>query len=95
MRFVKDDEKLVGIVRIAVVIVAFLSCLISTALMDLISDTFMALMGAINVIVVGLLSKKAFALYKDYRNQKKAGIEEPVFHKNDLFPDDDGITEWD
>jgi AGCS family alanine or glycine:cation symporter/putative sodium/glutamine symporter len=95
MRFIKDDEKLVGIVRIVVVIVAFLSCLISTALMDLISDTFMALMGAINIIVIGLLSKKAFALYKDYRDQKKAGIEEPVFHKNDLFPDDDGITEWD
>lgn len=95
MRFVRDNEKLVGIVRIVVVIVAFASCLISTALMDLISDTFMALMGAVNIIVVGLLSKKAFALYKDYRDQKKAGVEEPVFHKNDLFPDDDGITEWD
>lgn len=95
MRFIKDDAKAINIVRLVVIIVAFASCLITTALMDLISDTFMAAMGAVNILVVGLLSKKAFALYRDYKDQKKAGIEEPEFHKNDLFPDDNGITEWD
>lgn len=96
IRFVKDSKPLILVIRIAIVAVAFLSCLIDTTLMDTISDTFMAAMGAVNMIVVGLLSKQAIALYKDYRKQKDEGIEEPVFHKScsPIF-DNDGITEWD
>ncbi|MDD7424630.1 MAG: alanine/glycine:cation symporter family protein [Candidatus Methanomethylophilaceae archaeon] len=94
MRFIKDDKKLINIVRAIIIAVAFLSCLIDVGLMDLISDTFMALMGAVNMIVVGLLSKQAIAIYKDYRKQKDEGIEEPVFHKS-VLDNQDGITEWD
>ena len=95
MRFIKDDQKLINIVRIVIIAVAFASCLIDVSLMDLISDTFMALMGAVNMLVVLLLSPKAIAIYKDYRKQKNEGIEEPVFHKDVLGGDTDGITEWD
>ena len=95
MRFIKDDQKLINIVRIVIVVVAFASCLIDVMLMDLISDTFMALMGAVNMLVVLLLSPKAIAIYKDWRKQKNEGIEEPVFHKDVLGDDTDGITEWD
>ncbi|MGN1044514.1 MAG: alanine/glycine:cation symporter family protein [Candidatus Methanomethylophilaceae archaeon] len=94
MRFIKDDQRLINIIRVVIIAVAFLSCLIDVGLMDLISDTFMALMGAVNMIVVGLLSKQAIAIYKDYRKQKDEGIEEPVFHKN-ILDNQDGITEWD
>ena len=95
MRFIKDDQKLINIVRVVIIAVAFLSCLIDVSLMDLISDTFMALMGAVNMLVVLLLSPKAIAIYKDWRRQKNEGIEEPVFHKDVLGDDTDGITEWD
>ena len=95
MRFIKDDQKLINIVRVIIIAVAFASCLIDVMLMELISDTFMALMGAVNMCVVLLLSPKAIAIYKDWRKQKNEGIEEPVFHKDVLGDDTDGITEWD
>ena len=94
MRFIKDDQKLINVVRVVIIIVAFASCLIDVSLMDLISDTFMALMGAVNMLVVLLLSPKAIAIYKDWRKQKNEGIEEPVFHKDVLGDGADGITEW-
>jgi AGCS family alanine or glycine:cation symporter/putative sodium/glutamine symporter len=93
LRFVKDDNRVVFVMRIIVVLVAFLSCLIDTGLMDLISDTFMAAMGAVNVVVVALLIKPIMEAYKDYKQQKKDGVEEPEFHKSALS-DPSGVTEW-
>ncbi len=93
LRFVKDDNTVIFFMRIMVVLVAFLSCLIDTGLMDLISDTFMAAMGAVNVVVVALLAKPIMEAYRDYRQQKKDGIEEPEFHKSSLS-DPSGATEW-
>ncbi len=93
LRFVKDNNGLIFIMRIIVILVAFGSCLIDTGLMDLISDTFMAAMGAVNVIAVALLTKPIMEAYRDYRQQKKDGIEEPIFHKSALS-DPDGVTEW-
>jgi len=93
LRFVKDNNTVIFVMRIAVVLVAFGSCLIDTSLMDLISDTFMAAMGAVNVVVVFLLAKPIMEAYKDYRQQKKDGVEEPVFHKSALS-DSSGVTEW-
>ncbi len=94
IRYVKDSNGLIFIVRLIIIVVAFASCLINVGLMDLISDTFMAAMGAINVIVVALLSKRVMEAYKDYRKQKAEGIEEPIFHKSALS-DSSGVTEWD
>jgi AGCS family alanine or glycine:cation symporter/putative sodium/glutamine symporter len=93
LRFVKDNNTVIFVMRIAVVLVAFGSCLIDTSLMDLISDTFMAAMGAVNVVVVFLLAKPIMEAYKDYRQQKKDGVEEPAFHKSALS-DSSGVTEW-
>ena len=93
-RFAKDDKKTILIVRIAIVIVAFLAATLEdVSLMDTISDTFMAAMAAVNMIAVALLSRKVFEAYADYRNQKKAGIEEPEFHR-DTLSDSTGVTEW-
>jgi len=94
LRFVKDNNTVIFVMRVIVILVAFLSCLIDTGLMDLISDTFMAAMGAVNVIVVALLAKPIMEAYKDYKQQKKDGVEEPIFHKSALS-DPDGVTEWD
>ncbi len=96
VRFIKDDKTMINIVRIIVLVTILLSSLVSTKMLDHISDTFNAVMGLVNVIIVGLLSNIAFAVYKDYREQKKAGIEEPEFHRDSLkgMKHAENITEW-
>jgi Na+/alanine symporter len=93
-RFVRDKKAPIMAIRILVIAVAFIAAYTANmALMDGISDTFMAVMGAVNMIVVAMLSRKVFECYRDYRRQKKAGIEEPEFHRSSLS-DDTGVTEW-
>ena len=98
IRFIKDDKKFVFAVRVLIIAVAFLSCIISTGQMEQICDTFMAAMGAVNMIVVFLLSKFVFRAYKDWREQEDAGVEDPVFHRSvvqDLIDEKKAnITEW-
>ncbi|MBR2254752.1 MAG: alanine:cation symporter family protein [Candidatus Methanomethylophilaceae archaeon] len=93
-RFAKDNKTFITVVRLIIILVAFASAYsMNTDLMDSICDTFMAFMGAVNMIVVALLSRKVFEAYADYRKQKKAGVEEPEFHK-DALSDSTGVTEW-
>ena len=93
-RFVRDNKSVIMAVKILVILVAFIAGTVSTATtVDNVSDTFMALMASVNMILVVLLSRQVFEAYADYRKQKKAGIEEPVFHKSCLS-DSSGVTEW-
>ena len=93
-RFVKDDKKIILAVQIIVIVDAFCAaCVTDVTIMDAFSDTFMALMASVNMILCALLSRKAFEAYADYRNQKKNGVEEPVFHRETLS-DSTGVTEW-
>ena len=93
-RFIKDKKGVIMAVKILVILVAFIAGTVSTATtVDNVSDTFMALMASVNMILVVLLSRQVFEAYADYRKQKKAGIEEPVFHKSCLS-DSTGVTEW-
>ncbi len=55
-------------------------------------DFAMALMTILNLIAVCLLSRYGFRLLQDYKEQRRKGTQEPVFHK-DLFPDAD-IEGW-
>lgn len=93
-RFINDNPKVVLAVKIVVILVALVAATTSEVSdVDTISDTFMALMASVNMIIVLLLSRKVFEAYADYRKQKKEGIEEPVFHKSALS-DSSGVTEW-
>lgn len=93
-RFIKDDKKVMLGVKILVILVALIAgTAIDVSAVDTVSDTFMALMASVNMIIVLLLSRQVFEAYADYRKQKKAGIEEPEFHKSCLS-DTTGITEW-
>lgn len=93
IRFVSDNRTFVFCVRILVIVVAFLAAIAGADLMELICDTFMAAMGAVNMLCVFLLSKHAFQALKDWKAQKDAGVEEPVFHR-DALDDPSGVTEW-
>ncbi len=97
MRFMTDKKSTVFAVRVLVCIVAFVSCLAGTGLMELICDTFMAFMGCVNVITIFLLAKLVYIALDDWNKQKASGIEEPVFNR-EIFGDEpkaQGITEWD
>lgn len=93
-RFIKDDKRVMLGVKILVIIVALIAgTAIDVTAVDNVSDTFMALMASVNMIIVLLLSRQVFEAYADYRKQKKEGIEEPEFHKSCLS-NTTGITEW-
>ncbi|MBQ8179744.1 MAG: alanine:cation symporter family protein [Candidatus Methanomethylophilaceae archaeon] len=93
IRFVSDNRATVFAVRILVIVVAFVSAIAGADLMELICDTFMAAMGAVNMICVFLLSKYAFKAYEDWKEQQAAGVEDPVFHRS-ILGEDSGATEW-
>ena len=57
------------------------------------ADLFMALMAIVNLVAITILGRNAFIALKDYQDQKKAGIANPVFHPEQL-PDQKGITVW-
>ena len=93
-RFINDNPKVVFSVKVLVIIVALIAATsTSVTAVDNVSDTFMALMASVNMIIVLLLSRKVFEAYEDYRIQKKEGIDEPEFHKSCLS-DATGVTEW-
>ncbi len=55
-----------------------------------IGDVFMAIITAVNLTAIILLGRKAFELLDDYRRQKRAGVDSPVYHNTD----DPDITAW-
>ena len=93
-RFIRDDEGVILAVRIIVILVAFCAAVVTdVTIMDAFSDTFNAAMASVNMVIVALLSRKVFEAYADYRKQKRAGVEEPEFHRSSLS-DATGVTEW-
>lgn len=57
-------------------------------------DFFMAFLTACNLIAIVLLGRYAFRLLDDYRNQKRQGIKEPVFHRRQFPEIEDELECW-
>ena len=57
-------------------------------------DFFMALLTACNLVAIILLGRYAFRLLDDYRQQKRRGIKEPVFHRSQLPEIEHEILCW-
>ncbi len=57
------------------------------------ADLFMALMAIVNLVAIALLGRNAFLALKDYQDQKKAGVADPVFHPEKLV-NRRGIEAW-
>lgn len=93
IRFISDKKSTIFAVRILVILVAFFGAIGGTDLMELVCDTFMAAMGAVNMLAVFLLSKFVYRAYDDWKAQKANGVEDPVFHR-DILDDPSGVTEW-
>lgn len=97
LRFIKDDEFNVKILRVVVVLVAFFACIIPIDMVWDLMDVFMAIMGILNITALFLLFRYVIPVFKDYFKQKKEGVEEPVFVLSNCdFEglDTSGITSW-
>ena len=95
IRFITPSNTVMTIYRIcsAGVMVMF-GALASFELVWNIVDFFMAFLTACNLIAIVILGRYAFRLLDDYRQQKRKGIKEPVFHRRQLPEIEDEIECW-
>lgn len=90
---IKDNKIAVWAMRIIFLFSAFSGALVNGQIIWTMGDTGAGMMAWLNIIAVLLLSKKGFALLKDYEEQKKAG-KDPVFDP-EKFGIDDSTHVWD
>ena len=78
---------------IALLAVVFISGFYASDGMFAVVDIFLGICGVINCLVMFRLAGRAIEAYRDYRAQKAAGKETPVFSK-DALSDSTGVIEW-
>ena len=95
IRFITPNNTVMTIYRIcsAGLMVVF-GAIASFELVWNIVDFFMAFLTACNLIAIVILGRYAFRLLDDYRQQKRKGIKEPVFHRSQLPEIEDEIECW-
>ena len=95
IRFITPNTKVMTVYRICSggVMVMF-GALASFELVWNIVDFFMAFLTACNLVAIVLLGRYAFRLLDDYRQQKRQGIKEPVFHRSQLPEIENELECW-
>ena len=95
IRFITQNNKVMTAYRIASAgLMVMFGALASFELVWNIVDLFMAFLTACNLIAIVLLGRYAFRLLDDYRQQKRQGIKEPVFHRSKLPEIEDELECW-
>lgn len=94
IRFISSNPAYVRAFRILSSLIVFAGSVMGLQTAWSFVDICMGLMTIVNLIAVALLSNKVWILLKDFRTQKKAGIE-PTFHKSSLPEISDDIDAWD
>ena len=95
IRFITQNNKVMTAYRIASAgLMVMFGALASFDLVWNIVDLFMAFLTACNLIAIVLLGRYAFRLLDDYRQQKRQGIKEPVFHRSKLPEIEDELECW-
>lgn len=96
IRFITSNETVITVYRICSAgLMVMFGALASFELVWNIVDFFMALLTACNLVAITLLGRYAFRLLDDYRQQKRNGIKEPVFHRSKLPEIESDIECWD
>ena len=91
----KKKERLVlNITRALVCLFVFYGSLQKVEVVWNLADLFMALMALLNLIVIVLLGKYAYAALHDYTIQKHNGVERPQFYKNTIPELKEKIQMW-
>ena len=95
IRFITQNNKVMTAYRIASAgLMVMFGALDSFELVWNIVDLFMALLTACNLVAIVLLGRYTFRLLDDYRQQKRQGIKEPVFHRSKLPEIEDELECW-
>ena len=77
--FMSNNKAVLNVFRAMVVGMVLFGSVAKVQLVWDLADVFMGFMAIINLIAIALLGKYAFVVLKDYTDQKKAGIKDPVF----------------
>ncbi|MEN0644136.1 sodium:alanine symporter family protein [Alkalicoccobacillus gibsonii] len=92
IQFIKEGTVWLHVYRIAVIIMVVVGSMIGIELAWQMADVFMAITAAVNLVVILLISKVAFATIKDYQEQRKSGKDPVFFQKN--IPGLKGADAW-
>ena len=90
IKFITSRPIYLTIYRIAVGAMVFLGSILTLDVAWGLADITMAMMTTVNLVAILILSRIVFIVLKDYRNQKKRGIEDPTFSTRTL--NDAGIN---
>ena len=95
IRFMTTSKPVLTIYRIlSGGVVVMFGALASLEIVWNLGDLCMALLTACNLVAVVTLGKFVFKLLDDYRNQKRDGIKEPIFHRSQLPEIESDIECW-
>ena len=78
------NKVILNIFRVIVVCMVLFGSVAKVQLVWDLADVFMGIMAVINLVAIALLGKYAFIALKDYSDQKKAGIKDPIFDSSNI-----------
>lgn len=84
IEFISTNKILMLFYRVIVLGMVMFGTLADVPLVWNMADLSMGLMAIVNLIAIVMLSKVAFYVLEDYENQKKNGIENPVFKSKNI-----------
>lgn len=93
IEFLNDKKWFLFAYRVCVILMVLFGSVAKVDVVWNLADVFMGLMAIVNLIAIFMLSKYAFLALKDYTEQKKSGIKEPVF-KASSIPGLKNAKEW-
>ena len=93
IEFLSKNKAILFIFRCLVVVLVFIGAVVKTETVWSTADLFMGLMAIVNLVSIIGLSNIAFAVMKDYFQQKRAGLK-PVFKPENLEINLFGIESW-
>ncbi|MDO5862430.1 MAG: alanine/glycine:cation symporter family protein [Thermoplasmata archaeon] len=94
LKYFSDRKGAVLRMRIAALIVVFVSSFVASDEMFVVVDIMLALCAFINTYLTIRLGGRAVEAFKDYVRKKDSGVEDPEF-TGACLTDSSGVTEWD
>lgn len=91
--FLSNNKIMLNIYRFLVIAMVMFGSVAEVEIVWNLADVFMGLMAVLNLIAITMLSKQAFATLRDYSDQKKRGIKDPVFRASTI-KGLGKVTEW-
>lgn len=94
IRYITQHKWIIPIYRLLVGVMVAVGSLATLELVWALADIMMGLMAICNLIAILLLGKYAFRALDDYRKQKKQGIKEPHFRKEQMKEIENDLECW-